>query len=551
MAWPRTAATGLAAFWLTLAMWMQFMPVGWQLVWPADLILPPPAGASSTATPVALVLLPGALAPPAAYADLAAQLQAAASGPLYVAVPAVPLNVALFGVRTAAGRALASLQRAGLPADAPLFLGGHSLGAAAAQHLISRRALGRDVEAGVFLGSAANRELRGKLGVPWLSLSGELDGIHRPARAAEALYHARDAEAVVVLKGANHMQFTSIESTLITSRYDLLPEAPGPDVRRSAAELVLAFINTRLSALALPSKYKLARAADETRRLLQPLLDALVAEGNVFLKPQCNSDRPSPHCPFYPAWPPQKAPRAPSNATECFCGVPFSHTAVTMMAGLDASRYHLFSVDAVHNVRDMHPFHHAHVWNNCSGAPKLPCTLNVTTVSEPVYDWLERLVGWGFAHSTAREIRVKMKSRQVYQRHSSNASAGFSVDSVDVCADINRAAFEWALSRAPAATRARFEASGLQPRFLADHHFFLPIGPLWIETPLKLRVKWDRGAKQPYLGVTSISMRTDLDSRLNSLHPDSGGQHYCKVLSPARAMEWIYTPERLRISGAP
>jgi hypothetical protein len=40
-------------------------------------------------------------------------------------------------------------------------------------------------------------------------------------------------------------------------------------------------------------------------------------------------------------------------------------------------------------------------------------------------------------------------------------------------------------------------------------------------------------------------MKTELDSWINKVHPDSGGQHYCKLLSPARAMEWI-TSEGLR-----
>jgi hypothetical protein len=155
-------------------------------------------------------------------------------------------------------------------------------------------------------------------------------------------------------------QFTTLESTPITRQYDLLPEASGPEARRAVADAAAAFIYSRLSSLALPSKYKLARAGDETRRYLQPMLDALLAEGNRFLRRPCDSDRPSPHCPFYPAWPPQKAPRVPSNDTSCACGVPFSHTAVTLMAGLDPSKYHVYSVDAVHDVRDMTPFHHAH-----------------------------------------------------------------------------------------------------------------------------------------------------------------------------------------------
>ena len=39
------------------------------------------------------------------------------------------------------------------------------------------------------------------------------------------------------------------------------------------------------------------------------------------------------------------------------------------------------------------------------------------------------------------------------------------------------------------------------------------------------------------LHVQSPAMVTDVKAHL---YPDSSGFHYCKLLSPARAMEWIY-----------
>ncbi|GBF97746.1 hypothetical protein Rsub_10910 [Raphidocelis subcapitata] len=576
-------------------------------------------------------------------------VEASAPGALFVAVPSAPLGLAPLGAGRAAARAAAALRAAGLPPGAPLFLGGHSLGAAAAQWLVAadrRRRQPPGAAAPRFAGavllssSLARRYRGGRLGAPWLSLSGELDGGFPPARAAEALFHAQPdrGEFVIILPGANHMVgLTDATRNALTARFDLRPEVPAAAARARAADVVNAFIfggraaaaaasaasaaaaaaaaaaapapaalaeppagppPPRAAAASPPAAASRAAPADvlaaaqaESRAFLQPLIDALELEGSPFLRPPCDSDAPSPHCPPYPPWPPAKAPRRPGNDKGCACGVPFSASAVAIMAGLDPSLYRIASADAIHNPRNMTPFHHAHVWSDCTahaaaaaadaatdaaaaeqaagrgggegantaaaeqaagrggrerrrGPLPPPCVLNVTTVSQPVYSWLERLAGTGLlSRSTAEEIRIKMKSRQVYRRASADPSADFSVDRVNACADINRAAYEWALAAAPPATRARFLRSGAPLRFAPDRHFPLPVGPLWIETPLRLRLRVDGqyNGGRPYLEVTSVSMRTDLDSWMNSLHPDSAGQHYCKALSPARALDWIYS----------
>jgi hypothetical protein len=41
---------------------------------------------------------------------------------------------------------------------------------------------------------------------------------------------------------------------------------------------------------------------------------------------------------------------------------------------------------------------------------------------------------------------------------------------------------------------------------------------------------------KPYVLVESVTLRTPLDYFL----PVSAGFHYCLLLSPARAMEWVY-----------
>jgi hypothetical protein len=143
--------------------------------------------------------------------------------------------------------------------------------------------------------------------------------------------------------------------------------------------------------------------------------------------------------------------------------------------------------------------------------------------------------------SSAREIRVKMKSRQLYRRHADQPDAPYSLDlDNSICQSINERALQWALDNSSPVTRARYLKYGQRMEFLADYHFAVAIGPLWINTPLRLK-EVRLNATDRVLQVQSISMRTTIDGWINRLHPDSGGQHYCKLLSPARAMEWIYT----------
>jgi hypothetical protein len=210
------------------------------------------------------------------------------------------------------------------------------------------------------------------------------------------------------------------------------------------------------------------------------------------------------------------------------------------MANLPPSKFEIISEDAIHDMSDTKPFHHAHVWNNCVNSKEMPCLLNVTTVSQLVFDRFEK-TDLQFPHSTAAEIRVKMKSRQIYHRLSENPNASFQLDDdLKICASINEAAFNWAMDTASEHARSRFTKWGKKLVYLNDH-VTLSVGPLWINGKLRYSKELNKDGEE-FLGIQSVSMKTDGDKRLiNRLHPDSEGQHYCKLLSPARAMEWIYT----------
>lgn len=87
--------------------------------------------------------------------------------------------------------------------------------------------------------------------------------------------------------------------------------------------------------------------------------------------------------------------------------------------------------------------------------------MRTTTVSEHVYDLGERL-DTGFTHATAREIRLKMKSSQMFHIYSDNPKATTKEYDFDVspCARINAAAYQWALDSASSEARTNFQVLG-------------------------------------------------------------------------------------------
>jgi len=101
-----------------------------------------------------------------------------------------------------------------------------------------------------------------------------------------------------------------------------------------------------------PGGQALAAALEATAELVDPLIEAMLLEGSWRFDAPCNSDHPSPHCPFYPAWPEQPAARAPSNVTACVCGSAWVEQVAQPHVG-DLEGYATYVVrDAFHDVRD-------------------------------------------------------------------------------------------------------------------------------------------------------------------------------------------------------
>lgn len=116
---------------------------------------------------------------------------------------------------------------------------------------------------------------------------------------------------------------------------------------------------------------------------------------------------------------------------------------------------------------------------------------------------------------------------------------------MSICRDINQLAYDWALNNADPSVKAAFEAHG-EPMVMVDDKK-APIGiegPEWIKDELAFtRTTSGQIEVQSWQFVVPNTNQGSVPWYLPV------GMHYCKLLSPARAMEWIYHSAKQNIKN--
>ena len=154
-------------------------------------------------------------------------------------------------------------------------------------------------------------------------------------------------------------------------------------------------------------------------------------------------------------------------------------------------------------------------------------------MAQNVYQSMDDL-DTGYYPVTAQEVRTKMKSRQAIYQAVGFANAQFNVtDAPNICAEINTLSYQYAMSHAGARTVARFQKLG-EPYVMGPDIGPLNIGPLWIWTALKYTSQGSGSSE--VVNITSPMLKTPTNYWLQL----AAGYHYCKLLSPARSIEWMY-----------
>ena len=536
----------------------------------------------TTGIPVGVVAIEGAQIPNDAYIPLLRALQNASAPEysVYVAIPSFLLdcpNPPQISSKIAGARKelLAAMNAT---ADTKIVGFAHSLGAVFLQDFVFKNPT--QFSAQFLTGAALGRKYRngstgtGVYPVPTMAIDGTLDGLYRVTRQAETYFHQvlhppaaafessslsssssssstyKDDFPVVIFEGVTHMQFASGTPPSNVAKNDLKPEVTYEQAHAMISGVMSDFLRSQLGDDA-KAKIAIAAEVENTGTLLQPLIASLEQEGHHHFHAPCNSDYQMPaQCPAYPQYPSNNVQRKPQDQ-ECTCGTPFSALAQVVMGTASQTPsfpkgVSIVAVDAVHDVDEITPVHLPHIWHNCSkskssgeedkvaAAAATSCTINVTTVTQPIYATLDTF-DTGFYYQSASELRVKLKSRQslllaagvdpLLIHFNQTDTAGFN------CADINNASYQWALEHAGTKARARFEKIG-EPLIMGKDIFLSNAGPAWIWNPMKYKEAKDKSN----VVVQAPCSHTPVDYFLKA----AAGYHYCKVLSPARAMEWIY-----------
>ena len=139
-------------------------------------------------------------------------------------------------------------------------------------------------------------------------------------------------------------------------------------------------------------------------------------------------------------------------------------------------------------------------------------------------------------------MRVKLKSSQSVHIAGRDADADF--DALDMkwneCAAINQEVLDWALEQASDAAKANYETYGQKLVMGQDKQAIN--GGTWIYQALEFNESKDDDSQ-----VELVSISLPLPS--TELVPIFKSMHYCKMLSPFRALEWIYVDSQYKKGG--
>lgn len=264
------------------------------------------------------------------------------------------------------------------------------------------------------------------------------------------------------------------------------------------------------------------------------------------------------------------------STPSCTGGVQWtSQYSQNIMAGLNdpaVKGLKVVSTDSTHLVTEENPSCHLpHIHGNAvdsanPGNGETPpicaspsgCTLDITTVTQHVYDnsgevdiWRAHFsVPWidtGYLPITANELKTKLKSRQAVWEAAGVANVNFTAtDEIitdggvgDRCGEINQQAIQWAMSKLPKKTRTRFQQYG-QQFLIGPDLSTCAAGPCWIWDALR----WIEDDAANTVTIQSVWFGSENYNKYpcgeSKTLPCSAGFHYCKIISPARALEWMY-----------
>jgi len=436
---------------------------------------------------------------------------------VWVGLPGFTLDMpSPLQIGSSVNNALKMLYSAGMPSTTPVFFAGHSLGSIIVQDWLNDgnypTAKGLIVSGGYiqrkYLWPSTN------FSVPTLTAGGELDGQCRVTRLVESLYTQvikRGLESrfpVIILRGHNHWQFAGEGNIpLAVKNNDLVAEIDQATAWKRTADVYNDYLASRLGITG--SGNVLASYIADTKKFAQPVIAAYEKEGARYWNAPAQYGGP--------------------NEKDCVSGVCNTVSQAAKDAQIViAGDIPGWTVQASNNYADFSQTSQPQITSYATSK-----SLNVATSAQGYWDLLDSTLDGGSTVTSANELDTKLASRQCILVKGANyvkSSVPFSVDDQSFCSIANANTYKWALSTAETATRSRFNTYGTKYEFGADVTKSSEF--LFKEAALQYNNAKD-SAGNKIVSVDAPSYKTSIDA-------NPACNHYCKLLSPARAMEWIY-----------
>ncbi|KAK7098990.1 uncharacterized protein [Littorina saxatilis] len=446
-------------------------------------------------TEAALIIVPGASIKGEAYRPLATHIQGASPLKLWVVllegfIMTTPNPLELGG---AISSAIAALKKQGMTTD-NIFVAGHSLGGVfVGEYGITNAS---ELKGILLYASYLTRDVKlASYPLPVLTISGDLDGLTRLTRIVDSFQELEDSLSknptnkyrtpVVTMPGVSHAQFASGQMPKAVTDKDLKPEVTSAAAYVMIANHTSAFLLSSLGD-SVPQNLRstawsdLDKAYNDTNTIMQPLLTVKEMDQNSQNSVQ---------------WAIQ-AQYLQSGLTKK--QVKVTDELLSEMSFLDSKP----KIQGSGNDFTIQTFAHLAFSSN---------PLDISTVP-----------------SAPRVLSFKMKTFEAV-KDAMPAGTTFNTSASNItCKNINQAAFNLALQSSSPVARRRYLDHG-RPIFFNDDVLH-STGLGWSTSNLGLQED-DQG-----LHVTSQALKTRLHEPINLF----SGMHYCKGLSPYRAMEWIY-----------
>jgi hypothetical protein len=211
-----------------------------------------------------------------------------------------------------------------------------------------------------------------------------------------------------------------------------------------------------------------------------------------------------------------------SNDTECQCGTPWVSAANVVIGSRISESIRIVTTDAIHPMEMMNPIHHPHIWNDCMYNDK--CVLNITTVSNTIYDEVDEYDISNNPYISGKEIAVKLKSEESIWVAVTGDAVDPSLDE-NICREINKVAVNVALNALSNERRMLYNQFGAKI-FLEPDEVFM-IEPLWSLKPLSIKTE-SRGKEDKIL-VTSPSFKTSANLKWKNVDLFAGNFHYLSI----------------------